>query len=204
MAKNKILRDYSHKSDGQLGDFTLHVATSLTGNATLVDPPTPPGNLTTQGNEFIIAVAACLNGTPLDTVNKNNVRTALLATLDNTANYVELIAKGDELILRSSGFEVTSASRSQAVPTATAILAVINVATTKLGLNLQTAHNAWAYVVEYTALPGGAVKTKTFTNPRDAVLEELTPGTLYSIRAQVMGSNNQTTNWSDAVQHMST
>ncbi len=38
----------------------------------------------------------------------------------------------------------------------------------------------------------------------DVVLEGLTPGTNYSLRVQVLGSLNQRTDWSDAMQHMST
>jgi hypothetical protein len=53
-------------------------------------------------------------------------------------------------------------------------------------------------------LPGGAVKTATFTSARDVTLTGLVPGTMYSIRAMVMGSANQVTDWSDAVQHMAT
>ena len=75
---------------------------------------------------------------------------------------------------------------------------------TKLGLNLNVAANAWAYIVEYTALPNGAVKTAVFTNPHDATLLGLTPGTIYSIRAQVMGVGNQLTKWSNTIQQMAT
>jgi hypothetical protein len=46
------------------------------------------------------------------------------------------------------------------------------------------------------------VKTATFTNPHDATLLGLTPGTMYSLRVQVMGSGNQITEWCDTVQHM--
>lgn len=86
----------------------------------------------------------------------------------------------------------------------TNINGILNVAPGKLGLDLAVAANAWAYIVEYTALPGGAVKTATFTNPHGATLTGLTAGTVYSSRVQVMGSGNQTTEWCDPVQHMAT
>lgn len=58
--------------------------------------------------------------------------------------------------------------------------------------------------MEYTALPNGAVKVWGFTDRHDVVLEGLTSGTNYSIRVLVMSSLNQRTDWSGAVQHMST
>jgi hypothetical protein len=203
--KNRVLRDYSTKTEGQLGDFALHVATSLTGNVNFTTPTIPPATLTTQANGFNTAAAKALNGTPADTLDKTNKHDALIASLDQLATYVDLIANGNAAIILSSGFSLASSSaRTPAVPGTTSILSVTNVASGKLGLDLQVAANAWAYIVEYTALPSGAKLTATFTNPHDVTLIGLTPGTIYSIRVQVMGSGNQITEWSDAVQHMAT
>lgn len=202
--KNRILRDYSGKTDGQLGDAALHVAASLAGNANFTTPPLTPAAFTTQATAFNTAVSKAINGTPADTLDKNNKRDALVTTLDTLANYVELVSVNDAAKLISSGFDLASTSRTQAVPEKTSILSVANVATVKLGLELAVAANAWAYVAEYTALPNGAVKNATFTNPHDAVLTGLTPGTVYSLRVQVMGSGNQVTEWCDTVQHMAT
>jgi mannose/fructose-specific phosphotransferase system component IIA len=70
--------------------------------------------------------------------------------------------------------------------------------------------------VEYTALPSGGgpvtatasaaagAQTKTFTDPHGLVLTDLISGTTYSIRVQVMGSGNQTTEFCEAVTHMAT
>ena len=201
--KNRVLRDYSSKTDGQLGDFGLHIATSLTGNANFATPPMPPAALTTQANGFNTSVAA-LNGTQANTITKNNLRTSLLGSLDQLATYVELTANGDAGKIVSSGFTLASTTRTPQVPGTSGILSVTNVASGKLALELSVADNAWAYIVEYTALPNGAKLTATFTNPRDVTLTGLTPGTMYSFRVQVMGSGNQASEWSDTVQHMAT
>jgi hypothetical protein len=202
--KNHVLRDYSSKTDGQLGDFGLHIATSLNGNATFTTPPVTPAVLTTQSNGFNTAVSACVNGTPANTLAKNTLRAALIATLDQLATYVELTANNDPQKIISSGFSLASNQRNPAVPGMTSILSVTNVASGKLDVELSVADNAWAYIVEYTAQPNGAKLTATFTNPRDVTLTGLTPGTLYFIRVQVMGSGNQVTEWCDVVQHMAT
>ena len=205
MAKNHIIRSYNGLPDGQLGDFALHIATSLTGNGNFTTPPITTGALTTQATAYNVSVAACVNGTPAQTLDKNTKRDALINTLDTLANYVELTANNDPQKIISSGFSLASTTRQQAVPGMTSILSVNNVATGKLGLDLQTADNAWAYIVQYAPQSGGGQPlTATFTNPHDVTLENLSPGTLYSLRVLVMGSANQRTNWCDPVQHMST
>jgi hypothetical protein len=202
--KNRVLRNYSEKSNGQLGEFAQHIATSLTGNANFPTPPILPAALNTQALAFNASVAKAINGTPADTLDQNNQRAALIAALDTLANYVDLIAKGNEAIIVSSGFAVASSTRTAAVPGMSAVLGVENVASTKLGLDLQTADNAWAYIVEYTAQPDGAPLLKTFTSLKEVILPALISGKIYSLRVKVMGSNNQETEWSDAVTHMAT
>jgi len=202
--KNHVLRDYSGKTDGQLGDFALHVATDLTGNANFTTPPVTPAALTTQATGFNTAVSACVNGTPAQTLTKNTLRAALIATLDQMAVYVELTANNDPQKIVSSGFNLANPSRTTQVPGMTSIMSVTNVASDKLGLELEVADNAWAYIVEYTAQPGGATKTATFTNPHGATLTGLVSATMYSLRVQVMGSGNQVTEWSNTVQQMAT
>ena len=202
--KNHVLRDYSGKQDGQLGDFALHVATSLTGNANFTTPPVTPAALTAQANGFNIAVSVCVDGTQADTLTKTTLRAALIATLDQMANYVEFTANNDPQKIVSSGFSLASTTRTSLAPGVTSIKSITNVAPGKLGLELEVADNGWAYVVEYTAQPGGAVKTATFTNPHDVTLTGLTSGSMYSIRVQVMGSGNQVTEWCAPVSAMAT
>ncbi|HEY2329538.1 MAG TPA: hypothetical protein VGI63_06965 [Verrucomicrobiae bacterium] len=202
MAKNHILRDYNRATDGVLGDLALHVATLMTGNANFTTPPVTPAALTTAANNFIASVAAAVNGTPANTLDKNTKRTALIALLDQLATYVELQSNNDPAKMLSSGFNLASTARTPAAPGMTSIASVINVASGKLGLDLAVADNAWAYIVQYTAQPGGAKQTATFTNPHEATLTNLTPGTMYAMQVQVMGSGNQVTEWCDTVQHM--
>ena len=204
MASYSVLRNYGRKSDGDLGDFGLHIGTKMTGNANFPTPPFTMASLITATNNFMAGAAACVNGTPADTLNKNNLRAALIALLNQLATYVELTANNDAAKILSSGFSLASTSRTPVAPGMTSISSVTNVASGKLGLALAVADNAWVYVVEYTDLTTNVVKTQQFTDPHDVVLVGLASGHNYSIRAQVMGSGNQTTEWCDAVQHMAT
>jgi hypothetical protein len=190
--------------DGELGDFVLHIADSLDGNVNFTTPPITPTALESMGKDFNAAVAACVDGTPIDTAKKNALRDQVTATLDKIANYVEFTVGNDREKLLSSGFKLTKTDRTPAVPGTTSILAVTNVGTGRLGVDLAVAANAWAYIVEYTAQPNGPILTETFTDPHKIILSGLTSGTNYSIRVKVMGSNNQSSEWCEAVIHMAT
>jgi hypothetical protein len=205
MPKYHLLRNYAEKSDADLGDFALNVSVKFTGNAALPDPPTSPASLKTQANAFIALIATALKGTTADTLNKDIARAALIATLDALASYVEMEAQNDPTVMMSSGFDLANPARPASVPPGnTSILSVTNLASGKFDLELLVAKNAWCYVVECIAQPSGPTLTMTFTAPHDAVFTGLIAGTLYQIRAKVMGSGNQETQWCEMVTHMAT
>ena len=203
--KNHILRNYSKKTDSALDDFTIHIADSLDGNTNYATPAITPAVLRSKAAAFATAVAAAQDGSRQDTEHKNSLRDDLIATLDVEANYVELTAKNNREVMLSSGFDVASGNSPAPVPVGTtAILSVSNLATGKLEIELQVADNAWAYDLEVSSAPGVWVHNKTVTDPRDTVLEGLTPGTTYAIRARALGSKNQTSVWCEPVSHMAT
>jgi len=204
MAKLHLLRDYSQKSDPDLGDFGLHIGTSMTGNSHFTSPPYSGNALTAQANTFIVAIGAAVDGTKEKTAAKNAARGTLNSMLDTTTDYVELNGQNNEAILLSSGFDLASTSRAPAAVTGTGIVRIANVATTKLGLELLVDKNAWVYEVQVSTTPGGWVHHANFTNPHGAVLLGLTPGTTYAIRARVMGSSNQVSEWCAPVSAMCT
>ena len=88
MAIYSVLRNYGRKSDWDFGDFGLHIGTEMTGNANFTTPPFTIASLITATNNFIAAAAACVNGTQLDTLNKKNLREALIALLNQLTTYV--------------------------------------------------------------------------------------------------------------------
>jgi hypothetical protein len=204
MPKYRILRNYLEMNDAPLGDFGLHIGTCMTGNANFTTPPVTGAALTGLGNTYITTLAAAVDGNKLATANKLAAQSALLAALDQTADYVELTSQNNQAKLLSSGFTLASTSHAQAQVGTTGILSVSNLATTKLELELQVADNAWCYVVQISTAPNVWTTAGVFTNPHDVVLTGLTPGTTYAIRVCAMGSGNQQSEWSDVVNHMST
>jgi hypothetical protein len=204
MPKYRILRNYLKMADAPLGDFGLHIGTSMTGNVNFTTPPFTGAVLTGLANTYITALGAKVGSIGMVTAAKNAAQAALLAALDQTADYVELNSQNNEAKLLSSGFKLASTSHAQAQVGSTGILSVTNPATTKLELELLVAANAWCYVIQLSTAPGVWTTALVVTDPHDAVLTGLTPGTTYALRACAMGSGNQESEWCDVVNHMST
>lgn len=205
MPKYFVLRNYSSKQDAALADFGLHVAGNMTGNTSYPTPKVTPEQLTTASTALANAIAARPDTGQQGTAIKNAARTALTGLLDQLVDYIEFTVGNDEVKLRSSGFDVTSSARpSQAPVGATSIAAVTNLGSGIMGFKFTPADNSWAIEVQSSVAAGTWVHGETFTNPRDAQLTGLTPGTMYAFRARALGSGNQKSAWSDPVSHMAT
>jgi hypothetical protein len=206
MAKNKILRVYQRMTEGALGGYALHIGTSMTGNPNFVTPAPPftGAALTTLANTYISAVGAKVGSIGVLTAAKNAAQAALISALDQTADYVELNSQNNPVKIESAGFTLASTSHAQAQVGTTGINSVTNIATTKLALDLVVAANAWCYVIQVSTAPNVWTTWLVVTDPHDAVLTGLTPGTTYSIRACAMGSGNQQSEWCNTVTQMST
>ena len=203
MAKNHLLHDYIPLADAALGDFALHVAAQMDGNASFPNPPVTPAALKLANNDFLAAVAVCQDGTKQDTLHKNNLRNALIALLDQLVTYIELTAKNDAEVMASSGFNLASTGKANPAPVGTvAIASVTNSGTGSLNLSLTIGPNVWGIETQVSTAPNVWVAAGFFTDPRNVTLTGLTPGTNYAIRARVHGSLNQLSDWSDPVSHM--
>jgi hypothetical protein len=206
MPKYHLLRNYVAKSDPALVEFGLHVAGKMTGNPNFTPPvEIAPAQLTAAATNFSNAIAAQPDGGTQATAVKNAARNVLLALLDQLAAYVEFTADNDPVKLLSSGFELANAGHApQAQVGTTSISAVTNLGSGIMGFEFTPASNSWAIEVQYSVTPGVWIHGETFTNPRDAQLPGLIPGTMYAFRARAFGSNNQRSAWSDPVSHMAT
>lgn len=205
MPKYYIRRTFRRKPGAALGGVALHVADCLDGNISFPALPITLAILRSKAAAFADAVAACVDGRKLETVHKNTLRAELIALLNEEADYVEVAAKNDQEVLLSSGFDVGAGNPPTPVGVGlTAILAVLNEASTKLRLKLLVAHHARSYEVQMSIVPGVWVFLESFSDPHDVVLTDLVPGTVYAIRARALGSKNQRSEWCLPVSHMAT
>jgi hypothetical protein len=206
MPKYSILGNYQHMPAPQRATFGLSVGTAMTGNVNFTTPPSnaTPVMVTNAANALIAAAAIADNGNEEDTANKSALQDVLTNLLDLTADYVELNAGNDPVKIASAGFTLASTNRAQAPVGITGITSITNLASTKLGLQLLVAINAWCYVIQISTVPGVWTTVLIVTDPHNAVLTGLIPGTSYAIRVCAMGSGNQESEWSDVMNHMST
>ena len=79
-----------------------------------------------------------------------------------------------------------------------------NVASTKLGLDLDVQGSVWSVPVQMMTAPNVWVTLGVFTDLNDVVLTNLVPGTVYTLRACAMAAGNQQSEWCTPVSHMST
>ena len=203
MPKNHILRLHQTQKDGALGESALHVAAKMTGNPNFKTPTITPADLTTQANAFIVAVGVCVDGTTQDTLYKNALKKALIATLDTLADYVEANSNNDSVVMASSGFTLANTDKVTPAQVGTvSINAAINSAANCLSLDMTYGPNVWGFEVQVSITPNVWIPAGYFTDPRNVTASNLTAGIMYAIRVRVHGSLNQVSDWSDVVNHM--
>ena len=203
--KQKIKRgNYQKLTGAPLADKSLLVAGKMTGNANFTTPAVPLTLQISTANDLLAATVKADGGTPEDTAHKNALEDTVKGQLDTQANYVENIAQNNAEIILASGFDLASQTHSPALVTGSAITAVTNVASTKLGIEVAIDPNAWAYEIQTSTAAGVWGHWETFTDPYDIVLLNLVPGQLYGLRVRVHGVGNQRSEWSEPVSHMAT
>ena len=205
MKKQRLKRNQGRKGDAELAESGLHVSDCVTASAPLAALIPAAALIKTKANEFITAVSVCQDGTSTDTQHKIALRVQLISMMDALATSVEEIAQGNVEILTSSGFDLTDPSTARPKPVGTvALVGFENVASGKLGLQLQITGYVWAVIVERQNADGTWTKVAVFTDLNDTVVDNLTPGVLNTFRVCAMAAANQTSEWSTPMAGMST
>jgi len=158
--------------------------------------------LTATGTAFSDAVAAAVQGGKQLTAAKNAAREALLALLRQQAAYVQSMGNNDLTTLLSSGFQVIGNSSAPAPLDKPSVVAIENPASAQLLVRLTPIDNARAYEVRMSYGPNGWQAAGVFTQARRVILENLTPGTSYTVQARAVGGSTGYSDWSDPVSHM--
>jgi len=204
MAIPKVSLGFANLSDAELDAFTENVIKSITGNVNYTTPSPTLLVVSAALTAFTTALSAAADGGKQATAAKNEARNALLSLMRQLASYVQGACKNDLAILLSSGFDAIDTNRSQTELPTPVLLAINNGNSTTLTLNVQAVPNAKAYEVRHSSttnvwVPGGA-----FTQARKIVVENLTPGTMYTFQVRAVGGTTGYSGWSDPVSHMST
>lgn len=202
--KLKVTLTYNSYPDAVVDELTTAIITAMTGNPTFPTPTIPLPTVTTKQTTFRNAMAAAANGgTPL-TAAKNKARQALLDALDANAMYVQSLARYDMAMLLSSGYQAASTNRAQTQLPAPTIQSLDNEMSTQLVLRLSPVANSYCYEVQTSVGTGAWQTIGSFTAARRIIIPNLTPGTVYNVRARAIGGLTGYSDWSDPSSHIST
>lgn len=203
MANYRTSLAFTRLSDSALVPFTKNALDQLTDNPGFPNPPSPLTAISAALDAFVAALAVSKEGGKKATVEKDNARNALEQLLRPLAAYIQTVAGNDLALLLSSGFEALSTNRAQVPLPKPVIESVENPASTQLALRLQPVYTSRAYEVRVSYGTSGWQTAGVFTQARRIILEDLTPGTTYTVQARAIGGSTGSSDWSDPVSHMS-
>jgi hypothetical protein len=202
MATYHVSLGFAQLPDTDLVEFTNAVIAGLTGNTALPTPPVSMADMALALSHFEAALTAAAQGGTQATAAKNGEREAVINNLRREAYYVQGAMGNDLATLLSSGFQAASTSRTQEPLAAPAIVKILNEQSTQLVVQLKKVANARAYEVQKMNGTGGWTAAGIFTKARRIVIENLVPGSTYTVQARAIGGSTGYSGWSDPVSHM--
>jgi hypothetical protein len=193
---------FAQDTDAGLDVRTGGVITSMTDNENFKDPAVPLTALQEALNQFRASVAAMAQGGKQATAQKNDMREQLIALLRQQALYVQSASANELPVLLSSGFDAAGTNRAQSPLDKPTIVKIENKVSTQLQLRVTTVINARSYEAQTKTPSGDWQAAGIHTKARTMILEDLTPGTLYTIQVRAIGGSTGYSDWSDPVSHM--
>jgi hypothetical protein len=176
----------------------------MTNNAAYPSPSPALAAITTATNDFATAIANAANGGTDLTVIKNQKRAALGALIRQLASYVHVACNGDLATLLTSGFPIQKPTRTPVgvLPAPATPVLSLGARTGELNASTSPIPNGYTYNwrVALASAPTVYVQETQTTAARD-VIEGLTPGQIYLVDVNVVGSAGPS-DWSDTAQLM--
>ena len=187
--------------DGE-APFTEKVATVLSWMTKNPNYPTPSPDLAmvqTAFDAYKAATAEAAQGGKENTAIRDARRADLVSLLRQLGSYVSATANGDLEKLISSGFPIQKPTRAKIGPLPTPSTASVmrGWITGSLRAVLRPVYGAFTYNwrIALATAPNVYVQTAQTTGGR-IVVENLTPGQIYNVQANAVGSAG-TSDWSD-------
>lgn len=128
-----------------------NVVAKLTGNALFPTPPVTMADLDTKGDELEAAIAQATDGSKASKGARNAIMKEAGVMLMSVADYVRMVAKGNEAMLLTTGFEMVKRREPVGVPGITrSLLARMTNSKGVLELRWRHVHGAYGYQVWMT------------------------------------------------------
>lgn len=180
------------------GEFIIE---HLTGNTHFPTPFPMLAELTEATEMFNVAYTKAVDGSRVDTINKNNSRAEYEALIKRVARYCETESNGDEASIVSAGFEVRKKRDPIGpLPNATGLTVNYGQNSGEVILECDVIKNALMYAFQFTESP--VTPTSVWTNvsctTRKISATGLSRGVEYVFRVAGMNSD-PSRNWSEPV-----
>jgi hypothetical protein len=180
----------------QMGDdpaLTLGngVITALTGNTHFTTPLPTLVELQAAVDAYSASLSKAKYGSREDKALKNADKKALIGLLRDECDYINMVAKGDEVALATCGLPLSKEPEPKVLGTPEA--KVEQGASGKLILSTPAVSGAVAYKHQYTADEHAATWSEVSTSRANCTIDGLTPGIVYSLRIVAIGTNDQVT-----------
>jgi hypothetical protein len=194
----------TNDNDALLITDTASIITAMTGNPNYPAPTPDLVAVTAAQTEFSAAVADAAGGGVALTSAKNDKRAALVVLLRELASYVQVACKGDLTVLLSSGFPIQKPQRQPlgVLPAPANLTVTLGARTGELNAGVAPVAGAAIYNWRVTTASAPTVEVQSAqTTAASNTFGNLTPGVVYNIQANVVGSAGPS-NWSDPIAQM--
>lgn len=191
-------------SDALLITDTQNIITSMAGNVHYPTPTPTLAAVTTAKDDFATAVAHAADGGRELTAIKNAKREVLGTLLRQLALYVTMTCKDDRAILISSGFPTWKHERTPAGILSAPETPVLSHGERTGDLAASTVPVPNGYIYNWrVAIPGPTpdIKVRVQTTAASNTFTNLTPGQVYLVDVNVVGSAGPS-DYSDSAQLM--
>jgi hypothetical protein len=194
----------TNDSDPQLVTDTETIVNSIMGNAGLPSPKPTMLEITAAKDEMVTAMADAAGGGVVLTAIKNAKRAVLVGLLRQLASYLQVACNDDLPLLLSSGYPIQKPQRNPigVLPAPTISTVSFGARTGELDAVAAPVFGAAIYNWRITAAAApGVVVQSSQTTAASNTFTGLTPGVVYNIEANVVGSAGPS-NWSNPVPQM--
>jgi len=201
---HSILRNFYQYSGPQMVTFALNIGSRL-DPVKFPNLRVAPEDIVTQANDLSTKLANTITGGTVETAAKNKAFQLVASSLDSDANIVEVVAGNDLELLLSTGYLPVSTNHASSPLDPTSIAGLFNNGTGSVLLRLEPVTNAKSYQVQLSTDAGKTwAEAGIYTQARRVVLNGLTPGTTYFVRARAIGGSTGASDWSGASSIIST
>lgn len=189
MKKVKIVTSFMRLAQTKLLQKAQMILQCMTGNANF---PTPTPDLETLGGVISAYAQVLANpGSKANTALKNQLRSTLIALLNQLALYVQMNGNNDETILLSSGYSLGKTKQPVGVLAKASNFKAIPLYNCMIKLSNDKIFGADSYSYEYITAPVADDSVWTIVNSTKAstVITNLTSGRQYAFRVAGIGAN---------------